>query len=188
MGVLQDAAVWVFSTMGSLILLQLASVSEQVTVLSGALAAERTKGESVSAELDELRSANKERDNVIKQQQVRGRSADGIHTPNHSHVVLSLFFAALVLLQEDIRALRQTSANLSAQLESLRHRMASAEGEGGSAPRPIPVAFQELNRLREEVAHGTLEVGDLEERLRVQGEQLELAVERATTSQDAVSA
>lgn len=66
--------------------------------------------------------------------------------------------------------------------------MVSREEEGGNALRPIPVALKELNRLREEVVRGALEVGDLGDQLKVQGEQLELAVEHATTSQDAVSA
>lgn len=66
--------------------------------------------------------------------------------------------------------------------------MASGEGEGGNAPRSIPVALQELNKLQEEVARGALEVGDLGDRLRAQEEQLELAVDRAAIFQDAVSA
>lgn len=64
--------VWVFSSLVSLILLQLVSASEQVTSLSGALAAERVNGEGVSAELEQLRTANREQDILIKRQQVRG--------------------------------------------------------------------------------------------------------------------
>ena len=169
-----------------LTLFQLVSASEQVTSLSGALAAERTNVEGVSAELEQLRTANREQDILIKRQQVRGAVGASVHTRGSACVVTS--FAALGLLQEDVRVLRKTSANLSAQIESLRHRMASGEGEGGSAPRPVPVALQELGRLREEVLSGALEVGDLKDQLRAQGEQLELAAERATASQDAVSA
>ena len=66
--------------------------------------------------------------------------------------------------------------------------MASAEEAGGSAPCSVPVALQELTKLQEEVARGALEVGDLGDRLRAQEEQLELAVDRAAISQDAVSA
>ena len=50
------------------------NVSGQVTALSGALAAERTDREGVSAELDQLKSASREKESIIKQQQVRGRS------------------------------------------------------------------------------------------------------------------
>ena len=54
------------------LLLQLSDVNDQVTALSGTLAAERTKGEVASAELDQLRKERKEKDSIMKQQQVRG--------------------------------------------------------------------------------------------------------------------
>ena len=70
-----------------LTLLQLASASEQVTSLSGALAAERTNGEGVSAELEQLRTANREQDILIKRQQVRGAVGASVHTRGSACVV-----------------------------------------------------------------------------------------------------
>ena len=77
----------------SLKLLQLASASEQVTSLSGALAAERINGEGVSAELEQLRTANREQDILIKRQQVRG--ADGAPLHAHGSVCVVASFPAL---------------------------------------------------------------------------------------------
>lgn len=50
-------------------------MNDQVTALSGALAAERTKGEVVSAQLDQLRNERREKESIIKQQQVRRSQA-----------------------------------------------------------------------------------------------------------------